>query len=464
MKSSNLALIYSISILLLFSCSVYKGDVDMNLDAPLPPKDSWETISMNIDSNLVIPIKWWALFNDSLLDSTIEIFINNNYDLKLAASSLKTSQAISKINGSDIFPRINLSLLDGNALGIGSSIPSEMYGLNLSSSWEIDIWGKLLSKRFSAQYIYKADLNEYNFLRLSIISQGIKLYYDVIESKEQQELAKSSVKTMEKIFDIVEKRYSQGVRSSLDYRLALSNLLSAKAMLEQKNIILDNITRQFEIMIGLYPSGDFKTRKLLPTSIVIPIPPNLPSTIIANRPDIKAALKRLKSYKYEINYTNKSFLPSINLTDNSGVLSMNFEGLLDGDYSLWNLGKTIALPIFQAGRIKANKELVKSIYEQSEIEYVYTILKAFSEIESKLSSDKILLKQLNSLKEAYIQSQEAYTLAYERYKNGLSNLLTVLDSQKRMFDTKAQMISVQKKLIQNRIDLFICLGGSYGEF
>ena len=75
----------------------------------------------------------------------------------------------------------------------------------------------------------------------------------------------------------------------------------------------------------------------------------------------------------------------------------------------------------------------------------------------------MLERQLDALDKAYVQSEEAYNLAKDRYENGLADLITVLDSQKRMFDTKGQMISIRKLLIENRIDLLICLGGSFSE-
>ena len=448
--------------LLLVSCSAYKENIDLSIKIPKPETDTWAAINLNIDKSPVINDNWWEIFNDVALDSTMQIFIKNNFDLKLAISSLKASKAISKIDGSDILPRINLSLLDGNALGIGSSIPSDMYGINLSSSWELDIWGKLLSKRFSSKKEYQAKEYDYNFLRLSIISQGVKMYYNIIEAKEQQGLAESSVNSFQEILNIVEIRYNQGVRSSLDYRLALSNLTVSKAVLEQKKIIIDNLTKQMEVMLGLYPSGTYVTIDKLP-NILLPIPPNMPSFVIAKRPDIKASYNRLQSAKYKLDYAKKNMLPAINLTDNSGMLSSSLKNLFDGDFSIWNLGKSISLPIFQSGKIKANIELAKSIYDQAEIQYVYVILKAFSEIETKLANDRMLNAQLEALNEAYIQSNEAYTLALDRYNNGLSDLITVLDSQRKMFDTRGQMITVRNLIIQNRIDLLICLGGRYSE-
>ena len=133
------------------------------------------------------------------------------------------------------------------------------------------------------------------------------------------------------------------------------------------------------------------------------------------------------------------------------------------DFSVWNLSSSLVLPIFQSGKIRANEKLSMTLLEQAELEYIYSILQAFSEIENKLAMNNLLGNQLAALYDAYIQSKEAYSLAKDRYDKGLTDLITVLDSQKRMFDTNGQMISIRKLLIENRIDLLICLGGGFNE-
>ena len=114
------------------SCTTYKKDIDLSLDIPTPTTDSWESISMNASDNFHISNDWWKIFSDTNLDSTMEIFLRNNYDLKIAISSLETSKALSKINGSGIFPNLDVSLSNAAAFPPGSSIPDESYGLQLS--------------------------------------------------------------------------------------------------------------------------------------------------------------------------------------------------------------------------------------------------------------------------------------------------------------------------------------------
>ena len=462
--------------LLFYSCSTY-NKTELSNEIIKSKDGNWESNTI-IEHNHLVSNNWWNVFEDQKLDSTMEIFLLNNYDLKLAISSLESSKQLAVYNAGKILPdistQINNTRSSQNFSGTsmeeaseffnpdGGAVLSETYALNLTSQWEIDVWGKLYSKKLSAKKEYQSSKNEYEYLQFSLISQAVKIYFNLVESKEQLALADSSLSAYQDIFNIVERRYNQGVRSSLDYRLAKSNLLIAKASLERRKMVVDGLTREMEVLLGLYPSGTFKTSNSLSKSLP-GIPKNLPSEIIQRRPDIMASYNKIESSFADLDYAKKMKFPSFNLTGSVGTSTDDLNNLLDGDFSVWNLGASMTLPIFQSGKIKAYQNLSKSLLEQAEIQYVYSILKAFSEIENKLSSDIMLNKQLISLSDAYTQSKEAYLLAKDRYDKGLTDLITVLDSQKRMFDTNSQMISIQKLLIENRIDLLICLGGGFNE-
>lgn len=463
--------------LLFYSCSTY-NKTELSNEIIKSKDDNWESADIDISYN-PINQKWWDIFEDHQLNLIMDIFLSNNYDLKLAISSLESSKQLAIYNAGKILPdistQINNTRSSQNFSGTsmeeaaeffnpgGGAVLTETYGLNLTSQWEIDAWGKLYSKKISAKKEYEASQNEHKYLKFSLISQAVKIYFSLVESKEQVALADSSLSAYKDIFNIVEDRYNQGVRSALDYRLAKSNLLIAEVSLEKRRMITDNLTREMEVLLGFYPSGKLETSNNL--SVLLPeIPQNLPSEVIQKRPDIIALYNKIEASFSDLDYAKKMKFPSFNLTGSVGTSTDDLNNLLNGDFSIWNLGANITLPIFQSGKIKAYQNLSKSVLEQAEIQYVYSILKAFSEIENKLSADKMLNTQLVSLNDAYIQSKEAYLLAKDRYDKGLTNLITVLDSQKRMFDTNSQMISIQKLLIDNRINLLICLGGEFNEF
>ena len=452
--------------LFLFGCISVQNNLDINKSVDIP--SVWQG-KIEIDST--ITNEWWKEFGDTDLDSLIILFLNNNYNLKSSYSSLESAFYRSQINGTDIFPSIisNLSKNEGvqnykEELDFLDSY-SKGYELGLSTNWEIDIWGKLLSKKFAEKKGYQAAKYDYKYIKLSLLSNFIKAYFLLLESSEQVSLAESSVNAYKDIFSIVEKRYNQGIRSSLDYRLSASNLSSSEAVLVQRKIIYDQIKRQIEIFLGEYPNSDFLPSKTLPQNYPS-LPDNMPSDLLKRRPDILASEMRMSASKARLIQAKRMRLPSINLAYSVGYSSSDINNLtidkfISDENYVWNLATNLTLPLFQAGRLKANQKLSESELNRSELEYIQTVLNAFLEVESKISSHHLLLSQLDALNRALNQAEEALNLSKDRYDVGISELIMVLDSQRRVFDTRSQMILIKRQLIDNRIDLILALGGTY---
>ena len=193
------------------------------------------------------------------------------------------------------------------------------------------------------------------------------------------------------------------------------------------------------------------------------IPGSIPSEIIKNRPDILASYNKAESARLELGYAKKLKFPSFSLTNSIGTSSGDLHDIIDGDALVWAVAANALMPVLQNGKIKANEKLAEIMYEKAKVEYYNTLIKSFLEIENKLSLDEMLNKQVVLLVKALQEAERTYDLAKERYNKGLVDLVTVIDSQKRMFDTKSQMILARKALIENRIDLLICLGGNFSE-
>ena len=469
---------------LFISCSTYNSSINLDEKIENPNGDEWLAENIEFSEDSTIPKDWWNIFQDENLNVIMNEFLDNNYDLKIALLSLQASKSLSIFNKSSLLPDIYLGL--GNSImqinnkgtqfeDIEISLPNgeiieftetdinENHKLNLSSQWEIDLWGKISSNNLSINKTLKAQLNDFDFLKFSLISQAIKIYFNVVELNEQVNLANSSVIANQDVFNIVEERYNKGIGASLlDYRLAKSNLLISQASLEQRKMTLDSYKRQLEALIGKYPTGNVLISTSLSNYLPV-IPGNLPSDIIKNRPDIISSFNKIESAGLDLYHANKMKYPSFNLTSSIGTSSGELKDILNGDALVWGLGSNILLPIFQNGKLKANEDLAGSIYEKAKVEYYDTLLKAFSEIENKLAVSQMLDSQVLLLIEALSEVEKTYELAKDRYNKGLIDLITVIDSQKRMFDTRSQMIVARKALIENRIDLLICLGGDFSE-
>jgi NodT family efflux transporter outer membrane factor (OMF) lipoprotein len=471
-------------ISLFISCSTYSSSINLDEMIENPNGDEWLAENIEFSEQSTIPKDWWNIFKDENLNVIMNEFLDNNYDLKIALLSLQASKSLSIFNKSNLLPDLSLGL--GNSImqvnnkgtqfeDIEISLPNgeiieftetdinENHKLNLSSQWEIDLWGKISSNNLSIDKTLKAQQNNFDFLKFSLISQAIKIYFNVVELNEQVNLDNSSVIANQDVFNIVEEKYNKGIGASLlDYRLAKSNLLISQASLEQRKMTLDSYKRQLETLIGRYPAGDILISSSL-SNYLPTIPRNLPSNVIQNRPDIVSSYNKIESSELDLYNANRMKYPSFNLTSSIGTSSGELKDILNGDALVWGLGSNILLTIFQNGKLKANEDLAESIYEKSKIEYYNTLLKAFSEIENKLAVSQMLDTQVLLLMEALDEAKKTYELAKDRYNKGLIDLLTVIDSQKRMFNTESQMILSRRVLIENRIDLLICLGGNFSE-
>lgn len=483
----NIAIKIILYILCFFftSCAV-KNINDDKLKINITPHidvDNWLSTT-DLSSGNNISSEWWKLFKDEKLDEIMNQFIENNYDLEIALLSLNANKALSIINKNNLFPDISssftssamqtnnkgtqfddieITIPDGETIKFAETSITENYRLNLSSQWEVDIWNKMRSKNKAIDKNFQSNQNDFKYFRFSIISQAVKIYFSAVQASEQVNLSKASVDANQDIFNIVEDRYNKGIGASLlDYKLAKSNLLISKASLEQNKMSFDQYKRRLEISIGKYPSGTIEVENLLTNSLP-EIPKSMPSDVIMKRPDIVSSYNKIEAALMELGYSKRLRFPSFNLTNSFGTSSGDLIDIINGDAFVWSLGANVLLPIFQNGKINANIDLAKTMYEKAQIEYSNSLLSAFSEIESKLSFDQMLTNQVVLLSEALKEAEDTYDLSKERYNKGLVDLITVIDSQKRMFDTRSRMILAKQLLIDNRIDLLICLGGDFSE-
>ena len=484
MKTVIKVLLYNLCFLFT-ACAVKNIEDDkLNIDITHHSNiDDWlSTTELSDDNN--ISSDWWKLFKDEKLDVIMNQFIANNYDLEIALLSLNANKALSIINKNNLFPDISssftssamqtnnkgtqfddieITIPDGETIKFAETSITENYRLNLSSQWEVDIWNKMRLKNKAIDKNFQSNQNDFKYFRFSIISQAVKIYFSTVQASQQVSLSKASVDANQEIFKIVEDRYNKGIGASLlDYKLAKSNLLISKASFEQNKMSFDQYKRRLEILIGKYPSGTIEVENVLTNSLP-DIPKNMPSDVIMKRPDIVSSYNKIETALMELGYSKRLRLPSFNLTNSIGTSSGDLIDIINGDALVWSLGANVLFPIFQNGKINANIDLAKTMFEKAQIEYSNTLLSAFSEIESKLSFDQMLTKQVVLLSEALREAEDTYDLSKERYNKGLVDLITVIDTQKRMFDTRSRMILAKQLLIDNRIDLLICLGGDFSE-
>ena len=257
---------------------------------------------------------------------------------------------------------------------------------------------------------------------------------------------------------MVSARYEKGLRSSLDVRLTQSSVSSSKALLENRRQVYIALVRRLESMLGKYPDGSYLISNDLPSALP-DIPASIPADILNRRPDIRSSLAKAQAASYRSAESISAFFPGVTLTSSVGTSSSELKDILNEDYQIWSQGLNIGLPIFQGGRLVANKKMSEEVKNVAEQDLIKTIINAFSEVEQTLFSEQSNKVLLESYADAAKQAEAAYKLSRERYDSGLVDLIAVLDSQQRWFQARSQVLLAKKTKIDTRLNLILALGG-----
>jgi NodT family efflux transporter outer membrane factor (OMF) lipoprotein len=451
----------------LFASCVPKIKAPPELDVNVPQK--WESEKVVEEGDIS---RWWKKFGDANLDSAVAEVLKKNNDLKAAAARMDQAAAVARIAGADLYPSLNQSFSASRQKrvfvgfpfgGLDNGIPSSttnLFGVSLDVSWELDFWGRIRAMKSAATADFQASRADLIGFQISLAGQTAKAWFAAVEAKQQVRLSEETVKNYQTTNEQVMSRYKRGLRPSLDVRFSETNVATAKAILLQRKDLLQRTMRQLEILLGRYPSARLTLSENLP-NISDPIPAGLPADIISRRPDLIAAEKRLAAANARLTESRQALYPRISLTGSVGTTSNEISDLLNGDFSVWNLVGNLLTPIFQGGRLRAGVKLAKAREIEALAFYVQNVLTAYYEVETALTAEKNLEEREQALRVSAEQALAARRLAEDRYARGLAGLIEVLEAQRRAFDSQSQLLSVRRLRLDNRIDLYLALGGDF---
>ena len=416
--------------------------------------------------------RWWADFSDAGLDALIDEALSRNFELKAASGRMRAARAQARIVGAPLFPQVSLDFnrtrtrrnfigfpLPGGNGGVLSTT-STNYGVSTNVNWEIDLWGRLGDDKAAALADLQGSQADLYGARSSVAGQTAKAWFAAIEARRQLELARATRDNFKVVNERIGNRYARGLRPALDLRLSLSNVAAAEAVVLQRTQAFDSVVRQLELLLGRYPSAGLAIASDLP-SVPEAIPAGLPADLIARRPDLMLAERRLAAAGARIGVAKKARYPAIRLTGSGGTSSAALTDLLDGDFIVWSLASSLLQPLFQGGRLRAGVDLAEANRDQVLANFAGQALRAYGEVETALVADGLLKRREAALMEAATQATAARELAESRYASGLSDVITMLDAQRRAFESEGQYLAVRRQRLDARVDLYLALGGGF---
>ena len=435
-----------------------EADVDQAVESETPVlPEQWGTQS---DAG-VVQVGWIEIFNDPALTRLVTDAQTNNRDLAVAAANVDRAWALARQAGAVLSPDISLAATGGRSGSSDSSSPTTTkLSLGLQVSWEADLWGRLRAGQRGTVASAQAVEADYRFAQYSLAAATAKAYFTSIEAKFQADIARETVEILEETQRIVNVKHDNGMASAQDVSLTRSDLASARERLTTVDGSYRDALRALEVLLGRYPSAELDVRDSLP-AVPPPPPAGIPSELLERRPDIVAAERRVAAAFNATAQAQAARLPTVGLTGNLGGASSSLSDLLDPANVAWSAGANLLAPIFDGGRRREAVEIATAEQKQALAAYGQAALNAFSELESNLDQGTVIAQREVDLEVAAREAEKAFRIASLRYEEGEEDLLSVLTIQQRVISAKSALSSVERLLLEQRINLNLSLGGSW---
>ncbi len=464
MQTTRLGLPFVITAGLLTGCGAAPSreaievDVDRAVESESPATpERWGAES----ATGAVQVGWIDTFKDPVLTQLVEEAQSNNRTLAAAAANVDRAWALARQAGAALSPDISLAATGGRSGSADSSRPTATnLILGVQVSWEADVWGRLRSGQRGAVASAQAVEADYRSARYSLAAATAKAYFTAIEANLQANIARETLEILEETQRIVNVKYDNGMASAQDVSLARSDLATARERLTTVEGSYRDAVRALEALLGRYPGAELEVRELLPAAPPPP-PTGVPSELLERRPDIVAAERRVAAAFNATAQARAARLPTVGLTGQLGGASGSLSDLLDPANVAWRAGASMLAPIFDGGRRREGVEIANATQELALAAYGQAALNAFAELERNLDQGVVIAQRTVDLEEATREAEKAFHIASVRYDEGEEDLLSVLIIQQRVIRAKSALSSVNRLLLEQRVNLNLALGGSW---
>jgi multidrug efflux system outer membrane protein len=412
-------------------------------------------------------IQWREFFADERLQQIIDMALNNNRDLRLAALNVERARALYGIRRAEVFPSVNAvgsgsrQRVPADLSTTGKEMTMEQYSVNLGIiSWEIDFFGRIRSLKGRALEEYLSTEQARRSAQILLVSAVANAYLTLAADREHLKLAESTLETQETAYHLIQRRYEVGLASELDLRQAQTQVDTARGDIARFTQLVAQDENALNLLVG---SPSRMPNEILPedlASIKPPtqISPGMSSEVLLSRPDILAGEHRLKAANANIGAARAALFPRIALTTAVGTASSELSGLFKSGSGTWSFAPQIVMPIFDA-RLRSAYDATKVEREIALTQYEKAIQTAFREVADALAVCGTVDQQVSAQQSLMDAVAETYRLSNVRYTKGIDSYLGVLDAQRSLYAAEQGLIAIRLARLASQVQLYAVLGG-----
>jgi len=413
-------------------------------------------------ANLAADTEWQAFFKDARLKRLIDLALQNNRDMRVAVLNIEQTRAKLQVARADELPTVNAGIT-GSRGPVASGAISSTYTAGLSvTAYELDFFGRVraLSQAAQAQLLGTEEARK--TVQMALIASVANTYLSLLADDELLKVTRDTLVTRQESLRLTQLKFDNEAASKLD-------LSQAQSLLEGAKVALAQLTRQraqdenaLVLLLGQTLPEDLPAGLPLAAQGLLPdVPTGVPSELLARRPDIRQAEQQLLANNANIGAARAAFFPRITLTGSAGVASSDLDKLFTNGTSAWTFVPQLLMPIFDAGRNKANLEAAKVNRDIAIAQYERAIQSGFREVADALAGRATLGEQLRAQSAQMQAEQTRMMLTDMRFKHGAANSFDVLDAQRSLFAAQQAVVQVQAQQVQNLVTLYRVLGGGW---
>ena len=419
----------------------------------------------NTDAKSLADEKWWDVFQDDQLKELIKTALQQNYDVRRAATRVLQAQALLGITRADQFPTVsgNASAINlrNSRQGIFPPIDTNTNRVGLEFDWELDFWGKFRRATESARASLLASEWAQREVITELIANLTGAYFQLRALDLQLDISRRTLASRQDSLRLTNLLAQGGSTSMLDVRQAEQLVFTAASEIPFLEQQIEQEENFISILLGNNPGPVPRGKQLTEQYHPPTVPAGLPSSLLERRPDVREAEQQLIAFNAQIGVARAAYFPQISLTASSGYQSSALTNLFTGPAGFWTFGSTLAQPIFTAGRLRSNVRFAEARQQGSLLFYQQTIQGAFRDVSDSLIAYRKTQEFREQQKLLVDSAQDATRLSHLRYTGGATSYLEVLTNDTNYFTAELGLVQAQLNEMLSLVQLYKGLGGGW---
>lgn len=450
------------------SCGSFNASSQNPIKAENMPTQ-WQFTEM-YDQTIPTSDTWWKEFGDPVLDSLINIGINNNYDVLSAQRRIEMAKQAMRQTKSGYYPNLtmnggwNASRSSGVLTDIHADASTMSYfDLGVNMNWQLDVFGRISARAKESNAQFSATRAEYAAMMVTVSAKIATAYLQLRTLQTEVEVLNKHIAQQKRVADITNARHEAGLASMLDVSQSLTTYYSTKAAMLSLNTSITTTINAIAILTGTFPddiTAMLSNPEPMPAYQKI-VAVGMPMELLRRRPDIAQAEYTLAGYAAALGVAKKDFLPTLSLSGAIGTGAHDVSDLFGKQSLTYSVAPTLSWTIFDGMSRNAAVESARQQMLAGIDNYNNTVLTAVQEVDNAMATYTNEIKYIDMMDKVVAQAEKAFELSIDLYKQGLTDFINVTNSQISYLTYSNELVEAKGQALAALVNLYQALGGGW---